>query len=178
MGNNDNSEYFCISIHMHTATLILGSNEGNRSEFLQQGRNLLASEAGNILRYSGIYETASWGREDLPPHLNQVLMLTTPFDPFSLLSIIQRIENRLGRSRQERWGLRTLDIDMLFFDEEIVQHDRLQIPHPRLQDRKFVLIPLAEIVPDLIHPEFQKTIAILLQECKDTLAVERIGEGI
>lgn len=163
---------------MHTAILISGSNEGNRRELLKQGRQLLSAEAGNILRHSGIYETASWGREDLPAHLNQVLILATPFDPFTLLSNIHSIEHRLGRSRQERWGLRTLDIDILFFDQEIVHQDRLHIPHPRLQDRRFVLVPLAELVPDLIHPEFHKTIATLLQECKDNLPVERIEEGV
>jgi len=162
---------------MHTAILITGSNEGNREELLKQGREQLAAEAGQVIRQSGIYETASWGREDLPPHLNQVLVLQTSFDPFTLLHCIHHIENNLGRNRQERWGQRTIDIDILFFDQEIIYQDQLQIPHPRIQERRFVLIPLAEIAPDLIHPKLQKSVATMLLECKDSLAVERIGEG-
>lgn len=161
---------------MNTAMLISGSNEGDRQAQLRQARQLLEQEAGELLRYSGVYETAAWGREDMPPHLNQVLVLATPLDALTLLHKIHLIESRLGRTRQERWGLRTIDIDILFFNQDILRQDMLQIPHPRLQDRRFVLIPLAEVAPDFIHPGLKKSITTLLQECKDNLSVELVRE--
>lgn len=156
----------------HTkAYLSLGSNQGERTAHLKKARQLLADTAGLILKSSKIYETAAWGKTDQGDFLNQVILLDTTLSAEALIKTCLKIEAALGRSRGERWGARSIDIDILFYGSAIIDQAHLQIPHPRIQDRNFVLVPLAELAPTFIHPVYQKNIATLLQNCEDGLQV-------
>lgn len=157
--------------------LSLGSNEGNRISWLQQAQDLLARSCGNITKKSSIYETAAWGLTDQPNFLNMVVELETPKTPEELLTCILAIETRLGRQRSVKWGQRTLDIDILLYNDEIIDQPNLKVPHPFMQDRRFTLLPLAEIAPHLSHPVLKKTITGLLAECPDTLNVRTFIEN-
>lgn len=128
--------------------LSLGSNLGERCDYLRRAITML-DEHYTIVAVSSVYETAAWGKTDQPDFLNLVLALETPADPFTLLDTIQAIETELGRVRRERWGERTIDIDILFFGDQVIDQPRLSVPHPRLWERAFVLRPLYEIAPTL-----------------------------
>jgi 2-amino-4-hydroxy-6-hydroxymethyldihydropteridine diphosphokinase len=156
--------------------ILLGSNQGDRMQFLAAARRQLAAGAGRIGKESAVYETAAWGRQDQPAFLNQVLLLETTLAPEALLAEIHRIEKALGRVRQIKWAARVIDIDILYFGDLVLQTPRLQIPHPYLQDRRFTLLPLVEIAPDWVHPVFQKTNRALLAECPDLLEVRKLAE--
>ncbi|SEJ68541.1 2-amino-4-hydroxy-6-hydroxymethyldihydropteridinediphosphokinase [Dyadobacter sp. SG02] len=154
--------------------LLLGSNLGDRPQVLAAAREAIADLAGSITSQSAIYETEPWGITYQPAFLNQVLEISTSLLPEDLLRIILNIEHDLGRVRYERWGARVIDIDMLYFGQVIMDSARLTLPHPRIQDRRFVLAPLAEIAPDFLHPLLQKTSTQLLEQCPDTSAVSKI----
>lgn len=154
--------------------LLLGSNEGDRELWLQQAIAQL-STLGNITRQSAIYQTAAWGIEDQPAFLNMSLCLQTDLQPLELLQEIHAIEQNLGRQRTLKWGQRTLDIDILFYSDAIIDLPELKVPHPYLQERRFALVPLNEIAPDAIHPGLNKTVSQLLGECPDKLEVVKYG---
>ena len=155
---------------MAVAYLLLGGNLGDRHSNLEKAREDLA-DFGDITIASNIYETAAWGEEDQPDFLNQAVRIETNFSPHNLLDGLQAIEKRLGRERLHKWYARTMDIDVLIYDEDIINTERLQVPHPLMIERKFVLVPLAEIAPNLIHPIHQQPIEALLAKCKDSLDV-------
>jgi 2-amino-4-hydroxy-6-hydroxymethyldihydropteridine diphosphokinase len=157
---------------MHSVYLLTGSNQGNRKEQLEQSIAELELHAGTITKASAMYETEAWGVEGLPAHLNQALLLKTELDPTQLLSVIHDIENKLGRIRQQRWGVRAIDIDIIYFDNIILDLPQLIIPHPLMQQRNFVLAPLAEIAPDFVHPVLLKTNQQLLEISEDKLAAK------
>ena len=159
---------------MHQVYLLLGSNQGDRISYLYRARTSLQS-LGNLQACSSIYETAAWGLTTQPAFLNQALLLETDRKPLDLLQEILLIEKMLGRERKERYGPRTIDIDILLFDDLIVQHERLTLPHPELTNRRFALTALAEIGGDAVHPVLARNIGELLAQCPDPLAVTRIS---
>ena len=156
--------------------LLLGGNLGDRLSYLAQAREGLARQVGSILRSSGIYETAAWGKTDQPAFLNQVLEVQTELQPAQLLQKINNLEQELGRVRLEHWGARVIDIDILFYEDMVLQSQRLTIPHPQLHLRRFTLLPLAELAPNLQHPVLGKTVTELLAVCPDELEVREIRE--
>lgn len=153
--------------------LLLGSNLGNRQLFLQQADDAIAQRVGNIIKRSSVYQTQSWGKTNEPDYLNQVLQVQTALPPREVLQCILAIEQTMGRERAEKWGSRTIDIDILFYGDEIVNQADLIIPHPHLHQRKFVLEPLAEIAPGYIHPVLNKSI-LQINNFEDTLIVKKL----
>jgi len=159
---------------MNKAYLLTGGNEGDRYLNMQQARANIEHICGQVLQVSSLYETAPWGKTDQPDFLNQVLLIETKWSPQVLLKRILQIEEKGGRIRTEKNAPRTIDIDILFYDQLVIQEPGLSIPHPRIAERRFVLEPLNEISPGYVHPIFQKTIHELLLECTDQLAVKKI----
>tara|TARA_R110000782_G_scaffold163260_5_gene255351 strand:- start:180 stop:1322 length:1143 start_codon:yes stop_codon:yes gene_type:complete len=151
-----------------TAYLSIGSNLGNREILLQKAIFELGKKAGEIRQVSAIYETPSWGFE-AEDFLNACLEIQTLLTPENLLTAILEIEANYGRQRNnsESYQSRTLDIDIIYYEKEVIKTPSLTIPHPKLQDRKFILKPLADISPQFYHPIFNKDTRNLLQECKD-----------
>lgn len=161
------------------AVTILGSNQGDKCRILRQAVSILAAEAGRVTGKSSLYETASWGFESNENFLNQVVLFETPLSPSHFLDCCLQTEARLGRIRTQdgpRYASRPIDIDLLFYDSLIIETPELQIPHPRLSERNFVLVPLTEVMPGFMHPVLKKTIAQLLAECPDTCAVHPTQE--
>lgn len=161
--------------NMASVLLLLGSNMGERLSFLQQAREQLALKIGPIKKLSSCYETAAWGKTDQADFVNQVLKIETKMEPQLLLQSILQIERELGRERLEKWGSRTIDIDILFYNEEEINFPDLKIPHKNLHERAFTLVPLCEIEPDWFHPVLQKTASELLSELNDTLSVRKLN---
>jgi len=160
---------------MNDAFLLTGGNMGNREAFLLAARQAIEQDCGRLLMASSLYETAAWGMQDQGPFLNQVLRIATILDPSALLQNLLRIEERLGRKREQRYGPRTIDIDILFFNEAVIDLPGLHIPHPRLKERRFVLEPLNEIAPGKMHPVFHLPVSQLLLLCDDPLAVNKFS---
>jgi len=157
---------------MNKAFLLIGGNLGDRLQNLEQASQQIAKNCGVVIKQSSIYETAAWGKTNQPDFLNQVLEIKTKLDATKLMSKIMEIEKLMGRERNEKYDPRIIDIDILFFNEEVINESFLKIPHPEIQNRRFVLIPLAEIAPHLLHPVLKKNIDQLLKECKDPLEVK------
>ena len=157
-----------------TVFLLLGSNLGERLAILESARKALAERIGDITDLSSVYETAPWGVLDQPPFMNQVVAVETTLQPEDVLRNILEIESELGRIRYERWGARVIDIDILYFGNLEIESSRLTVPHPRLQDRRFTLIPLCEIAGEYIHPIFLKTNNYLLEICTDNSEVTKL----
>jgi len=153
--------------------LLLGSNLGNRQGFLQMAIRHIETDIAPVMKKSSVYETQSWGKTDAPDYLNQVIQLKTELSPQIILQKILNIEIDLGRKREEKWGSRTIDIDILFYGNDIIAESSLNIPHPELHKRRFTLAPLDEIAPDFIHPVFNKSIFQLKSELKDNLIVKK-----
>ncbi|MCX5726568.1 MAG: 2-amino-4-hydroxy-6-hydroxymethyldihydropteridine diphosphokinase [Candidatus Saganbacteria bacterium] len=149
------------------AYLSLGSNVGEREEYIEQAIFILKKSKGiKVIKKSPNYETQAEGIKNQPPFINAAVEIETTLPPHPLLDVLEGIENTLGREREIEWGPRTMDIDILFYGNEVVSDDKLQIPHPLLHERIFVLMPLAEIAPHFIHPVLEKTIADLYEEKK------------
>ena len=160
---------------MSTAHLLIGGNLGDRKENLLTAISLINEQCGTLTRSSSVYETAAWGKTDQPSFLNQALEISTPLNARQLMRKILKIENEMGRIRKEKLGPRIIDIDILLYENEIHDLRFLNIPHPEMHNRRFVLVPLAEIDPALQHPVLKKTIAELLEECPDNLQVTKVG---
>ncbi|SKC10573.1 2-amino-4-hydroxy-6-hydroxymethyldihydropteridine diphosphokinase [Dyadobacter psychrophilus] len=155
--------------------LSLGSNLGDRKVVLESAREQIAKRVGLISSKSSVYETEPWGLPDQPAFLNQVIRVETELAPEEVLRIILDIEHELGRVRYERWGARVIDIDLLYYNALVLDSARLTLPHPRLQDRLFNLIPLAEIAPAFVHPSLKKTSLELLESCTDNGVVSKVS---
>ena len=140
-------------------------------QYINAASLYIQQHCGEILQKSSIYETAPWGKTDQPSFLNQVLKIVTPLTPIALLNSILKIELSLGRQRKEKYDARTIDIDILYFEDEQLNTLELTIPHPKIRDRRFVLIPLAEIAPNLIDPSIGLSITSMLDNCIDKLEV-------
>jgi len=150
--------------------IILGGNRGDRKKLLENAV-LELSKGGEIIAKSSIYETEAWGGVAKGPFLNQVVQLETNLKPEQLLDFTQKIESNLGRKREEHWGDRTMDIDILYYDRRVISNSSLQIPHPFIAQRRFVLVPLVEVLPRFVHPILGKSHLMLLEECKDETMV-------
>lgn len=160
---------------MNKIFILLGTNLGDRLRQLLRAKQALEKQVGEILMASSIYETAAWGVEDQPAFLNQVILIKSGLSPMDCLNRTQQIELGLGRVRLKKWGQRAIDIDLLYFNDEIVNYPNLIIPHPFISERRFTLAPLAEIAPDYIHPVYKKNNVYLLHNCKDELPVKKIS---
>ncbi len=156
---------------MSLVYLILGGNRGNRPEIFSSAIKLLNSEIGPQKAISSLYESESWGFES-ELFLNQVIIIETPLSPFEVLLHTQQIESQLGRVRNtDGYEPRTIDIDLLYYGSQVINSSGLTIPHPRIAKRKFVLVPLAEIAPNLKDPVTGMTVSGMLQKCNDTSKV-------
>jgi 2-amino-4-hydroxy-6-hydroxymethyldihydropteridine diphosphokinase len=150
---------------------LLGSNLGNRAKQLTDASEKIAQLIGSIDKSSCVYQTAAWGKPDQADFLNQVLLVKSDLKPLEALALVQSVELEMGRQRTIKWGERTIDIDILYVSDLVLHSPELEIPHPEIQNRKFTLVPLAEIAPDFVHPILKKSNADLLAICKDNLGV-------
>ena len=161
----------------HTAILLLGGNQGHRRRMLTSARNQIELHAGRMLEQSSLYETEPWGFQAKQNFLNQVVVIETTCQPRELLEMLLDIEKELGRETAapgSGYSSRVIDIDILFYDEQIIDTPSLQVPHPQLHKRRFTLEPLREVAPDLLHPVLQKTTTQLLNECQDPSGVHKV----
>ncbi|MCU0449254.1 MAG: 2-amino-4-hydroxy-6-hydroxymethyldihydropteridine diphosphokinase [Bernardetiaceae bacterium] len=149
----------------------LGSNLGDRAHHLAEARTRLATQAGPLEASSAVYQTEPWGLADQPAFYNQVVQLATGLPPRELLAALLAIEQQMGRHRQQRWGPRLIDLDILLYANQQVALPELTVPHPQLANRRFVLVPLAQIAAEVTVPGTGQTVAQLLANCPDTLRV-------
>jgi len=154
-----------------TVFLLLGANLGEREASIKQATQLISEQISPVGAQSKLYETAPWGVLDQPAFLNQVLKIETHLLPKTILRRMLKIEKQLGRERRLRWGARMIDIDILYYNDLVLDTIDLSLPHPRLHERRFTLVPLVEIAPYFVHPIFGKTNKELLEECTDTSEV-------
>ena len=159
---------------MNKLYLLLGSNLGNSRQQLALAQKRLTKKIGIIIRQSRLYQTAAWGNTNQPDFLNQVVVLQTTLDAATSMKCILEIEHAMGRIRTKKNAPRIIDIDILYFNKEIIRKKYLVVPHPAIQDRRFVLVPLNALSPNFIHPVLGKTNHTLLEECTDSLDVKKI----
>lgn len=162
---------------MNNVYLALGSNLDHPLQQLQEATALLKKKVGKVVLASSVYQTKAWGYKAQPDFLNQVLHLNTKLAAPEVLEVILQIESSMGRIRSEKNAARVIDIDILFFNDEIIDRPQLKVPHPLIQDRNFVLVPLKDIAPDYRHPVIKKTVTQLWRDCTDDLKVKKISEA-
>ena len=158
---------------MNKTYLLLGSNTGNSKQQLATAIKLIKKNIGRVTRQSKLYVTAAWGNTDQPDFLNQVIIIETKLTAVQTIDTILSIEKEMGRIRTIKNAPRIIDIDILFFNKDIVDEKNLKVPHPEIANRRFVLIPLNELSPNFKHPVFQQSIHHLLKNCKDSLNVKK-----
>ena len=150
---------------------------GNCIQQLRKAISFIEKKIGKLKKQSRLYQTAAWGKTDQPDFLNQVLVVETNLSAEQTMQTILSIEKQMGRVRTSKNAPRIIDIDILFFNNDIIENEQLKIPHPFLHLRRFVLTPLHEIAPHLVHPVLHQDITTLLQKCEDGLAVTKITES-
>ncbi len=156
---------------------LLGGNRGDTQQIFREAVKKLAEEVGVVKLTSSLYQSPPWGFEDSQWFLNQVVFVETKLSPLQVLNITQQIEKTMGRKKKTttHYEGRLLDIDILFYEDKIIETKQLVVPHPRLHLRRFTLVPLYELAPDLIHPVLKKSIRMLLSECPDQGEVTRVA---
>ena len=159
----------------HTVYLSLGTNIGNRAENLKQAITSLPPQM-TVKKKSNIYETPPWGYTEQDAFLNQVVKVTTYLEPEPLLKHLKRLEVVLGRKATFRYGPRLIDIDILFYDDLVLDTPSLTIPHPNVHERGFVLIPMMDIAPDHTHPVIKKSICEMIALC-NLAGIEQFGKN-
>jgi len=157
------------------AYLGLGSNLGDKKRNIEKACDLISNEIGQIIGSSSFYVTEPWGVNNQDEYLNCVVRIFTDLEPGFLLAKLHSVEDKIGRVRDEKWGPRTIDIDLLYYGKYVIDRDDLIIPHPELTERNFVLTPLAEIAPDYQHPVFKLTNKELLDFCADKSKVVKFA---
>ena len=158
---------------MNKTYLLLGSNMGNNKALLSSAAVQIVKKIGSITRKSSLYSTAAWGNTRQPDFLNQVIIVETELTAIQTMQTILNIEKKMGRVRTVKNAPRIIDIDILFFNKEIIDQKDLIIPHPQIQNRRFVLVPLNQLSPNLKHPVLKKTVHQLLIHCPDKLNVKK-----
>ena len=158
---------------MHLAYLLIGSNLGDKTTYLKNAGSYIQQQCGQIVKQSSFYETEPWGFTEQPSFLNQALCIQTELAPAQLMHTLLQIESNMGRTSELKMGPRIIDLDILQIDQQILDTPLLQLPHPAMHLRRFALIPMEEIAPQLMHPQFNKTIAQLLAECADQTDVQK-----
>lgn len=158
---------------MNKAILLIGGNLGDRTGHLSEAVKQINERVGKVEKVSALYETAAWGVTEQPDYLNQAILVHTSLDALTLLHTVLDIEHHIGRIRRQKWGARVIDIDIIFFNDEIINLPELKVPHPQMQHRQFVLVPLQEILPGWQHPVLHKDISTLLALCTDKLPARK-----
>jgi 2-amino-4-hydroxy-6-hydroxymethyldihydropteridine diphosphokinase len=159
---------------MSKVFLGIGTNLGNRKANLRKAREMIGEHIGRIWNSSSVYETAPWGFEAENDFLNMVIEVETNLSPSEIMKKIAGIESKLGRERdQDRYSSRVIDIDIVLYDDLAINENGLKIPHPLMHERKFVLVPLCELAPDMIHPVLEKSMSVLLEECRDRSKIKK-----
>ena len=153
--------------------LHLGSNQGHKVGHIVSALVLIEKEIGPIHATSSFYETAAWGLEEQEDFVNMAIKVETYLSPTELILAVAKIETKLGRKRVEKWGPRIIDIDIILYEDLVIKQENLEIPHPRMGDRRFVLVPMVEIAADVIHPITKLTLKEMLDECADQLTVKK-----
>ena len=158
---------------MNKLYLLLGSNMGNSKKLLSKAKLQIEKQIGSVKRQSSLYTTAAWGNTKQPDFLNQVIIIETALTTVQTMQTILNIEKKMGRLRTVKNAPRIIDIDILFFNKEIINQQGLIIPHPQIQNRRFVLVPLNQLSPNLRHPVLKKSVHQLLIHCADKLNVKK-----
>lgn len=158
---------------MNKVYLLIGGNMGDRMANLDIALNLMELNLGAIIQISSRYETAAWGLTDQPNFLNQAVLMHTSLSAKDLMQAILDVEKLMGRERTIPLGPRNIDIDIIYYNDEIINNESLTVPHPKITERRFVLLPMVEIAPHYIHPILSKSNTLLLKECGDSLAVHK-----
>ena len=158
---------------MNTAYLLIGGNVGDRAANLQTALRRIAETCGTITSTSSLYETAAWGNTNQPSFYNQAVVVNSPLSPEALMDQLLDIELEMGRIRTQKYGPRTIDLDILMIGNLVLNTQKLTIPHPQMHNRRFALLPLAEVAPTLTHPLSDQSIEVLLQNCPDILDVQK-----
>ncbi len=161
---------------MNTAYFLVGGNIGNRENNISLAINLINQNIGKIFRKSSMYQTAPWGNKEQPDFLNQVLQIKTKLNAGQCMEQILIIENKIGRVRTIKNAPRAIDIDILFYNNEVINSPNLTVPHPQIKKRTFVLVPMNELSPNFIHPVLYKSINYLLSTCTDPLEVRLLND--
>ncbi len=159
---------------MNTVYILLGSNMGNSKAQLLLAAEKIEIKIGKIIKASSLYTTEAWGKKNQPNFINQVLIVKTSVEASNLIKIVLTIEEGMGRKRTTKNAPRIIDIDILFFNNEIINTQNLVVPHPEIHNRRFVLVPLVELSPFYMHPFIKKSMSELLLTTKDNLNVQKI----